>query len=584
MRIIKLKKDGEWGVEFAYNAEIVQSLRSQPKRRFNPKTKSWIVTVKSMDAEKSFVILTKLYDWALPDRDLINQMAERVAGQAKTLEENTNGSEAMSSDFEVEGLKKVLYPFQKAGVEYIARNKRVLVGDQMGLGKTITTIAAIRHLDAFPAIVVVPNTLKRNWEREFNGWIDSEVIILNSDSDIGQALDHPFDVVICNYNTAVKYQKELAGYGFTTAVADESHFLKNAKAQRTKAFKAIAKKAEIVLELTGTAIVNRPKEILSQLEILGKIDEFGGSWKFLNHYCDGKRTRFGWDFSGHSNMEDLHGKLRAHCYVRREAEDVLTELPDLTRGVAELPITNRKEYRRAENDLLQYLKEFDYKEDVVAKWYKKEYKLDWVDATDEEKRDAYKLHKQNKVAGAASAEHLVQINHLKQLTAKGKMAGAIEWVENFLESGEKLVLFAHHTAFIKEFAAHFNAPYITGEVHADKRQDIIDDFQGNPETKLIILNLAVGGVGITLTAASHLAFLELGWTPGEHDQAEARIHRIGQKNHANIYYLLGEDTIDLKIFNLINEKRTVTDSINKGGEGIVDFKIMDRLMRELGVK
>jgi SWI/SNF-related matrix-associated actin-dependent regulator 1 of chromatin subfamily A len=582
MKITPLK-DNEFEVSFRYNKEIVQALRDQPKRRFNPKNKSWKVTVKTHDSRIAFVKLCSKFDW-LFDEIVLDEMKELIAKNSIIVEANKNGSAAMSSTFEVEGLKKTLFPFQKAGVEYIARNKRVLVGDEMGLGKTITTIAAVKHLDGFPAIIVVPNTLKRNWEREFNDWIDSSVLILDAADDIDKVLDSAFDVLVCNYNTAVKYQRQLTSYGFSTVVADESHYLKNTKAKRTKAFKAIAKRAETVLELTGTPIVNRPNEIVSQLEILDKMEDVitGGSWKFLMRYCNGNRGRFGWDFSGSSNIEELHEKMRATCYVRRESKDVIDELPELTRSIIELPISNRREYTKAETDLINYLRDFDYKENIIAKWYKDETGGADFDALSRtEKLDVRKQYNEMKASKAESAEHLVQINALKRLVGKGKLEAVKEWVGDFLESGQKLVLFAHHTDVIKDVAEHFSAPYITGEIKADKRQDIIDDFQDNPNTNLIVLNLAVGSVGITLTAASSLAFIEQGWTPGEMSQAEKRIHRIGQKNHSNIYYLLGERTIDKSIFNLIEEKRNVTEAVNKGAVDVIDFRIMSRLIETM---
>ena len=125
-------------------------------------------------------------------------------------------------------------------------------------------------------------------------------------------------------------------------------------------------------------------------------------------------------------------------------------------------------------------------------------------------------------------------------------------------------MFAVHRKMINNIADHFGCNKIDGTVSIEDRQKYVDDFQTNENTKLIILNINAGGVGITLTAAHHLAFLELGWTPGEIRQAEDRIHRIGQKNIATIYFLLGDKTIDQDIYSLIMNKEVVTDGVNKG--------------------
>jgi SNF2 family DNA or RNA helicase len=155
---------------------------------------------------------------------------------------------------------------------------------------------------------------------------------------------------------------------------------------------------------------------------------------------------------------------------------------------------------------------------------------------------------------------------LKQLAAQGKLAALFEWIESFLESGEKLVLFATHQNIVDAVAERFGALKITGETPQEQRQKIVDKFQIDPETKLVVMNMRAGGVGLTLTAASNVAFFELGWTPADHNQAEDRCHRIGQQNSVNVWYLLANQTIDEEIHQLIEAKRTVVDAATEGGE------------------
>jgi SWI/SNF-related matrix-associated actin-dependent regulator 1 of chromatin subfamily A len=364
-------------------------------------------------------------------------------------------------------------------------------------------------------------------------------------------------------------------------IIDESHFCKSSKSKRTKSVKTLAKKIKVIYELTGTVISNRPNELVSQLNILGLIDEFGGDWGFLMRYCDGKKGGFGWDFSGASNLLELHEKLRANCYIRRESKDVLKELPDITRSIVDIEITNKKEYKKAEKDLIEYLRGFKYREEEIVEWVHKNHKKEWDELSNKEQKLIYKEFKEEKIDKASSAEHLVRINILRQLVSKGKRKGIIEWVEDFLENDKKLVLFGYHTQEIKDIANHFKIIPIIGETSTENRQKIVDDFQENPETKLIILNTKIGGVGLTLTAASYLAFLETGWVPSEFDQGEKRIHRIGQKNHSNIYYFLGKSTIDEDMHELVNEKRIITNAINKGLKTKKDIKILGELIKRI---
>ena len=179
------------------------------------------------------------------------------------------------------------------------------------------------------------------------------------------------------------------------------------------------------------------------------------------------------------------------------------------------------------------------------------------------------------------AEHLVRIETLKQLAAKGKLAAAIDWVRDFLGSGEKLVLFATHTDIVRGLAEAFDAPMIYGDTPVAERQAIVDRFQSDPECRLVVGNTRAAGVGLTLTAASNVAFLELGWTPAEHDQAEDRCHRYGQTaDSVNAWYLLAADTIDEDIAALIESKRAVVDAGTDGKESLGESilgGLLDRL-------
>jgi hypothetical protein len=167
-------------------------------------------------------------------------------------------------------------------------------------------------------------------------------------------------------------------------------------------------------------------------------------------------------------------------------------------------------------------------------------------------------------ARAERARQLVKIEALKSTAARGKLEAVARWVEDFLESGEKLVLFGWHREIVDTLAERFGAPKITGDTSTEDRQAAVDCFQGNPDTRLLVCNVRAGGVGLTLTASSNVGFCELGWTPAEHDQAEDRCHRIGQRDSVNAWYLLAEDTIDTQIHALIEKKRAVVEAATEG--------------------
>jgi superfamily II DNA or RNA helicase len=489
--------------------------------------------------------ISRMYDIATDFGLKITDQADHMMQEAlEQMKANIEASRAENSDLRVEGLGGELRPFQRAGVAYAIRAKRAFIADEMGLGKTVQALATIQATGAYPALIVCPASLKLNWQREAKKWLPGRSVSIFTAAGLAAEIE------IINYDILKKNLNLLKMRGFKAVIFDESHALKNRKSQRTEAAAELSKGIEIRLALTGTPVLNRPQELLSQLKILGRLDDVGGFWKFAERYCAAQKTRWGWDFSGSANLTELNEKLRSICYIRRDKAGVLAELPAKQRSVISLDIDNRREYQKVERNLIEWLTE----------------------------------QKGEKLAERAKyAEQLVKIEYLKQLAAQGKLSALFEWIESFLESGEKLVLFATHQNIIDAIAEKFSSALtLTGETPQTQRQELVDKFQTDPETKLIVMNMKAGGVGLTLTAASNVAFLELGWTPADHSQAEDRCHRIGQRSSVNVWYLLANKTIDEEIYQLIDAKRKVVDVATEGGE-MEKNRILQELIASLGV-
>lgn len=591
-----LNPNGRLAIVFEYDPKKVDAVKQIPGRTWDGVAKRWIVELSEVTIESILKFKTQFDIYATQDiEELLESYRLKAEKRIQLHQENIEKSQAFDSTLEVTGLKGTLRPFQKAGIEYSAKNKKVIIGDEMGLGKTIQAIGTIHYTNAYPCLIVVPNSLKFNWRNECEKWVSKRVKILHADSKIEEVLTSDVDILITNYNTVTKYEVQLKAFPWKGAILDESHYVKNPKAKRTVSVRHIIKgkgsKVEVALLLTGTAVVNRPLELTSQLDIIGKLDsEFGGFWKFANRYCDAKREQFGWNFNGASNIEELHEKLRRVCYVRRDKKQVLTELPEKQRAGVYLEIDNRAEYRQAERDLIAYLKGEEVSTEQLREYVKEINRrregtekppIQFDELTEEQLSALRKDYVAKKVNAAEAAEHLVRVNKLKKLTAEGKFQSVVDWIEDFLESGEKLVVFAHHQDIIKRLADHFKADYITGDVDVETRQGYVERFQNDPRSRVLFLNLKAGGVGLTLTAASNVAFVELGWTPSDMSQAEDRIHRIGQRNSVTAWYLMGENTIDNDIFELIEEKRKVTDGVNAGVVDNTEFKMMNALVGRL---
>jgi SWI/SNF-related matrix-associated actin-dependent regulator of chromatin subfamily A-like protein 1 len=454
-------------------------------------------------------------------------------------------SSATDAPLQLAGLGGELKPFQRAGVSYLLAQRRAFLADEQGLGKTIEALAALEAADAYPALVVCPASLKLNWLRELRRWLPHRGAQVLTGNGVGAPIE-PAEVTVVNYDILAARAQELAALGPLALVLDESHYCKNATAKRTQAVHRLAAaipRDGLVLALTGTPVVNRPAELISQLRILGRLADFGSG------------VEFGERFRGPDAHLRLHWHLRARCFVRRLKADVLPQLPAKTRAVVPVELDNEAEYRLAERD-------------VVAWLQSQPLNLRELDA---------------RVAAALRAERLVRLNALKLLAARGKLRAALTWIHDFCSSGERLVVFARHREIQRAVLARFpDALHVLGDDSHAGRDAAVQAFQApdDGENQLIICSIEVAGQGLTLTRSSHVAFLELDWTPAKHEQAEDRCHRIGQRDAVNASYLLAAGTIDETIATLLERKRAVigavTDGRQQDEEGVVDA-----LVREL---
>jgi SWI/SNF-related matrix-associated actin-dependent regulator 1 of chromatin subfamily A len=524
-----------------------------------------------------------------------------------------------------------LREFQKADIQYLLETTREsresggrygngsYLGNPMGLGKTPVAIATVceswehelrrnphRSRQDLRCLVLCPASVKINWLREVFNWtrhaerLGYTVQILRG----GGPQQITGNFVIANPQLLRKWQNkdtwtwepellfmQVLTEDWFAIIADEAHMYKTWKAQRTSNALELfsgkrwdAKKLNYVswrrpvplrLMLSGTAILNRPAEWASQLYALGLLDQFGGESRYISLYCTG--------YASNDRMQELNLRFRERGYRRVEKEDmaetpeckivplhnvpksfglndsnrndwpqllqnhgwsfvpgVLGQLPPKTRTVVRMSLSNREEYRRVEKEFRGWL--LEHYEGDMERFLK-----------------------------SLRGEAMVQITKLKWCAARGKVKAAISWLNDFLEETEdqKIVIYVDHRDIWDQLMQRYmdKAVGIIGGQTEDQRQAAIDNFQTDPNTRVMVAMLTAGGIGITLTAASHLVFLELGWTPAIHDQAEDRIWgRINDLHGANIYYFLAENTIDTNISKMIDRKREVVTGAIQGTE------------------
>lgn len=519
-------------VKFPYDPQRVAAIKSLSDRRYDPDTKTWIVPLALLGE------VIRIFPDAQIDDDL-NADLERQKNLADL-------SSASESDFQIPNLSGTLFPFQIAGVRFLeARNGRAVIADDMGLGKTIQAIGYLAlHPELRPALIVSPASVKRNWGNEIKKWMNLPEKIAFLEGRTPSAALPEASIYIIGWDVLANWTPVLETAGIRVMVADEAHYAKNMKSQRSRAFLQLAAKIERVIPMTGTPVTNRPAELFPLLTAVDS--QRWSSWfKFAKLYCNARYNGWGWDFSGASNLEELHRVIKPYV-LRRNKRDVLTDLPQKIRAsvVMEFDPAVRTRYNRAIQDARE------------------------------------------RIPKASQAEKLTLIEYTKQAAVAAKLPAAIEWIENFIESGEKLIIFAIHRDVIAALAERFSGRCVvmTGDTPQNKRQELVDQFQTDENIRLFIGNIRAAGVGITLTAASNVAFLEFPWTPGDIIQAEDRCHRIGQTESVTAWYLIAEGTIDEDIVDLLNEKAKIIDAIQDGKPVSGEFGILDDLANRIVVK
>jgi SWI/SNF-related matrix-associated actin-dependent regulator 1 of chromatin subfamily A len=424
---------------------------------------------------------------------------------------------------------------QKEAIEKLVGSKRFILADDMGLGKTTSTIIAALETGAKKILIVCPASLKINWQREIENYSDRTVFIAE-----GKKFSTESDFVIVNYDILKNFHdpKEkdnslLNQSNFDLVVLDEAHMISNAQAQRTRIINHFVKQIKRVWLLTGTPMTSRPMNYYNLLNIIES--PVAQNWMaYAIRYCQGYQFTAGkrkvWNVSGASNLEELRDRT-AKQILRRLKENVL-DLPDKIITPVYLRLQSK-----------------DY-ESLMGEYY------DWYDKNPDE-----------------SSSLTVQFSKLmkvRKVIANEKVKQTIEFAENILEQGKKLIIFTNFTDTLQSIYQHFGkkAVYLDGSCSNAQRQQAVDLFQNDEKIQVFVGNLKAAGVGLTLTAAEVVIMNDLSFVPAEHAQAEDRAYRYGQKSNVLVYYPLFDNSIEGAIYDILNNKKRIINTVM--GDGIIE--------------
>jgi len=402
-----------------------------------------------------------------------------------------------------------LYPHQETAKQFLLTQKRAILADQPRVGKTLPTAAAA--LENLPCLIVCPAIATTVWEAAFCKLSNASVRVVNGKNDAMKTTNH--QVVIINYDLLQYFNNA----GFQTLVLDECHRIKNPLAKRTASASLLMKQIDRVYALSGTPIPNRPVELWPILHGLGIYR--GGWYDFAARYAKMWKSPWGLDVSGSSNIPELKALMKPHV-LRRKKEDVF------------------KDYRDPQVSLIT----FDLPND------KREQQFD-ADAL------------------VANPNALLAFEGLAEIMKEAGMRKvnlAAEFIDDLLQSGEPVVVFAHHkdvvAELVKELKAH-KPVTVVGDTPRAQRDKAIEAFQAG-KTKCIIGNIAAMSEGVDLSAADTIVFVECTWSTSALEQASSRVENITKNGIQPVIYILTiRASLDHTVLAKILKKQNIINQI-----------------------
>jgi SWI/SNF-related matrix-associated actin-dependent regulator 1 of chromatin subfamily A len=423
-----------------------------------------------------------------------------------------------------------LYPHQIEGIAFLVRKGRAILGDDMGLGKTRQAIVAMNEAAPDGAILVVcPASLKLNWRREIR-MVDAAARV----EVIGAreaASDGPPRWVVVNYDLLARHAARLQAVPWAGAILDEAHFIKNKSGRTSHVLKLLGVSenarapvigpAQVYL-LTGTPMTNRPRDLYNLLRCVGHpaARSFLG---FAQRYCGAYRNDFGWVTDGASNLDELNLLMKE--VMLRRTKDAVLDLPPKIRSFVPVEIDSANA-RTAQTRFLSWL-----------------------------------------VGGDASRPNdtafLGALQRVRLALHKAKHRAVAERIADVCATGQKVIVFTAFTDGLRRHAEALGAACVTisGADDIAARQCAVDAFQTDDTVRVAVCNLIAGGVGVTLTAGTHVIFQDLDWVPANHAQAEDRAYRLGQRARVTVEYMVAAGTLDVFIAELLAAKMSLIAAV-----------------------
>jgi len=469
------------------------------------------------------------------------------------------------------GLNGELRLYQKRGYSWLSQLKENGVGgclaDDMGLGKTIQTIAyLLKHYSDHPdepALIVCPTSVIGNWVNEVKAFAPDLIVYVHHGSNrvTAKGLEDRLtdvDVVITSYTLIVNDDNYLARQVWSALILDEAQAIKNPSAKKTQSLCHYIARHRIAL--TGTPIENRLEELWSIMD-------------FLNPGYLGSLASFRREFitpierHGDEGKSLLLKRLIQPFLLRREKTDrrIIKDLPEKNEEKILCHLTDIQAslYQNVVGDLKTHLSE------------------------------AKGIHRKGLILSTLTrlkqiCDHpCLVVNEDMERVTSGKLASLFGIVDGILEEDQSVLVFTQYVKMghmlirlLEQKYKDVSMQFLHGGVPVSKREKMIQQFQNNRQKGVFVLSLKAGGFGLNLTNANHVIHYDRWWNPAVEEQATDRTYRIGQERNVHVYKLISEGTLEVRIDELIEKKKSLVGQILGSGEGWVT-EMSDKEILEL---
>lgn len=430
-----------------------------------------------------------------------------------------------------------LYDYQNSDVAIMKKAERLINANEMGLGKTIETIKATEN--DRKTLIVCPKSVMKNWYNEITKWTDKKATIIEGSKErkLAQLNNQKWaDYIIVNYaliREGTPYVKNLENKFFDSIIFDEAHRLKSRRSLQFKGAKNL--KSKNLYLLTGSPIMNHPHELWCLLHLIDPV-RFNAYWNFVGRFCELRESYFSPapEIVGVKN-EDVLKDILQSMMIRHNKKEVLDQLPDKHYKFIELPLEGelKKLYKQ-----LDKINEFTYNGRTFSA-----------------SSELHKLIMQRQLCLSPN----IFDDEKEYIDQKTQFI-----LDTIEDSNSKIVVFSTSKKYIDVLESILNKrniPYKALTGATKDRQEVIDTFTTNDTYRLFLGTIQAGGEGINLQVADTLIFTDKMWSPAMNDQAEARIHRIGQKNNVNIISLGIEGTVDYYVEKVLTEKKDIISKV-----------------------